>query len=205
MARHYYPGARYTVEDSNKIELSWLKSKGFLVGFKGGNIQWSRNGEPTGNINIQVDTYSESPNIKFDYKVRPHGSTEEWQNISFSFRLESLPCRFGGKKWFFVCELYAKGVYCGQKVRVLYMVGNYFGCRRCANLSYDSCNQNKRFNHGIWKAFMNESKAEEYYLKNVKRLFYKGKPTKKYKRYLKISDDLSERDLYEIHNELLSK
>lgn len=199
MARYGWKG---TTEASKRVELSWLKKQKYLDGFRGGNINWSINGEPTGNINIQVDTYSDNPNIKFVYKVRRNG--EEWKDIDFSFRMESTPCRFGGKKWFFICGLSKNGQHCGKRVRILYQAGDYFGCRHCADLTYDSCNESKRFRHGMWKIFTNESKAEDYYKKYVKREYYRGKPTKKYKRYLAISNNLSDRDLYEIEKQLLA-
>jgi hypothetical protein len=199
MTRYGWKG---TTEASKRVELSWLKKQKYLDGFRGGNISWSRNGEPTGNINIQVDTYSDNPNIKFVYKVRRNG--EEWKDIDFSFRMESTPCRFGGKKWFFICGLSKNGQHCGKRVRILYQAGDYFGCRNCADLTYDSCNESKRFRHGMWKIFTNESKAEEYYKKYVKREYYRGKPTKKYKRYLAISNNLSDRDLYEMEKQLLA-
>jgi hypothetical protein len=195
-------GWKGTTEASKRVELSWLKKQKYLDGFRGGNISWSRNGEPTGNINIQVDTYSDSPNIKFVYKVRRNG--EEWKDMEFSFRMESIPCRFGGKKWFFICGLSKNGQHCGKRVRILYQVGDYFGCRHCADLTYDICNESKRFRHGVWKVFTNESKAEDYYKKYVKREYYRGKPTKKYKRYLAISNNLSDRDLYEMEKQLLA-
>lgn len=200
MARY---GRRDTTEGSKRVELSWLRKKNYLTGYSGGNINWSVYGEPTGNVNIQVDTSSDNPNIKFAYKVRKHGE-EEWRDIDFSFRMESIPCRFGGRRWFFVCGLYKNNQYCGRRVRILYQTGDYFGCRKCADLTYESCNEGKRTRYGIWKAFTNESKAEEYYLKNVKRHFYRGKPTKKYKRYLEIEGNYSERDLYEMERELLA-
>ncbi len=196
-------GGRDTTGGAKKVDLSWLKKQDFLCGYRNGNISWSSNGESTGNVTVQVDIDSGNPNIKFIYKVRRRGE-EEWRDMDFSFRMESTPCRFGGKKWFFVCGLYKNSQYCGKRVRVLYQAGDYFGCRKCADLTYDSCNEGKRTRYGIWKAFTNESKAEEYYLKNVKRHFYRGKPTKKYKRYLEIEGNFTERDLYEMQRELLA-
>lgn len=184
MARYYYSGARGTTEQAKRIELSWLKKQNFLSGYRYENISWSMNGSPTGNINIQVDTSSENPNIKFIYKVRPHGDGE-WTDMNFSFRMESLPCRFGGKKWFFICGLYKNSQYCGRRVRILYQTGNYYGCRHCAELSYESCNVSglqKGFGKIISIPDLEKMEAE------VKRTHYRGKPTRKYLRYLRMSD-----------------
>ncbi|MCX6753004.1 MAG: hypothetical protein NTW62_01495 [Candidatus Nomurabacteria bacterium] len=175
---------RYTVEQSKRIELSWLKSKNFLEGYRSGNIKWSMNENPTGNINIVVDTFSEDPNIKLTYKIRKQRE-ENWTDINFSLKMESLPCRFGGKKWFFICGLFKNNKYCGQRVRILYEAGNYFGCRKCANLSYESCNISglaKQFGRIV--SFPEIEKIRE----KAKRTHYNGKLTKKYLRYLRIEE-----------------
>jgi hypothetical protein len=184
MPRYYYSGARDTTEQAKRIELSWLRKHNYLGGFGRGNLSWSRNGNQTGNINIYVDTYSENPNIKLTYKARKHGE-EEWIDIDFSFRMESIPCRFGGKKWFFICGLYKNNQFCGRRARILYMAGNYFGCRKCANLSYESCNVSgaeKQFGKIISIPEIEEMREQ------VKRTHYRGKPTKKYLRYLKMDE-----------------
>lgn len=184
MARYYYPGGRDTVEQAKSIDFSWLRKNDYFVGYRSGNVNWSRNGESTGSIYLKVDVDPENPYIKFTYKARKYGA-EEWKSIDFSFRLESVPCRFGGKKWFYICGLYSNGKYCGRRARVVYQAGDYFGCRKCANLSYESCNLS-----GIQKSFgkiisipeLEKMEAE------VKRTHYKGKPTKKYLRYLRMMD-----------------
>ena len=190
MARYYYSGARNTVEGAQTIRLPWLKKQGYFAsggGYKSGNVQWSRNGEPTGNINIAIDSWSDSPKITFSYRTRNNwAGDEEWRSMNYSFNLEKIPCRYGGVKWFIRCGLTRSGVYCGRRVRTLYSVGGYYGCRICADLSYDSCNESKRgfpFNI-LTKAW----KADEMY-GNLKRKFYKGKPTRKYRQYLRLSGD----------------
>lgn len=183
MARYYYSGARGTTEQAKRIELSWLKKQNYLNGYRGGSISWSFNGSPSGNITAYINTDSENPNIRLVYKVRRNG--EDWKDMDFSFRMESLPCRFGGKKWFFICGLYKNKIYCGRRVRILYQVGDYFGCRHCAELSYYSCNLGgiaKRFGRTL--SFPDLEKLR----KEIKRTHYRGKPTKKYLKYLKEDD-----------------
>jgi hypothetical protein len=48
-------------------------------------------------------------------------------------------------------------------------------------------------------------KADEYYVQNVKRKFYRGKPTRKYRRYLNIQGGYSDEDVMLMENILLSK
>lgn len=204
MPRYYHPNPRDTTEGAKRIELAWLRKHNYLGGYSGGRLSWSYNGSPSGDIRVRVDTSNDAPYIEFDYKVKKHHEGEDkWREIKYQFQMESIPCRFGGKKWFFICGLYKSGVFCGSRVRNLYMAGDYFGCRKCANLSYQSCNESKRY-RGMFKILTQDWKAEDYYIKNVKRRLYRGKPTRKYRRYLKIEGGYSERDVFLLEQELLA-
>ncbi len=180
-------GGKGTLEAAKRVELPWLRKQGCFPqggGTSNRHIHWSMNGEPTGNISVHLDTWNAPYSIEFTYRIRPHGEAE-WRDMSFKFPLGRLPCRFGGFKWFVRCGLYRGGVYCGRRARVLYQAGHYFGCRHCADLTYDSCNESKFFKyHPIGRIF----KAEEVEEK-LKRWFYRGKPTRKYRRYLKLMGD----------------
>lgn len=183
MARYFYPNARSTTEGAKRIELSWLKKHNYLNGYGSGNLQWSLRGSSTGNIDIKVYT-KDDPRIEFFYKLRKRGDTE-WSEMDYSFSLSKVPCYYGGYKWFFVCGLYRDGITCGKRARVLYEVGNYFGCRKCANLSYKSCNESKRFRSGVFRILTKNWDAEDYRA-TLKRTQYRGKPTRKFKKYLKL-------------------
>ncbi|KPL22834.1 MAG: hypothetical protein AMJ75_07315 [Phycisphaerae bacterium SM1_79] len=51
----------------------------------------------------------------------------------------------GHYKYWFICPLSRNGVYCGRRVGKLYLapVANYFGCRHCCDLSYESRNESR--------------------------------------------------------------
>lgn len=196
MPRYYYSGARDTVNGRKKISIFWLRRNGYFQkdrNYYNGGLQWSSNGQPTGDIRFEMslDDQTQSPYIKFSYRAKQHSEPEEnYKSYDYQFRLESVPCHFGGKRWFFICGLYKSGIYCGRRVAILYSVGNYFGCRYCAELSYDSCNESRR-NGGIFGILGKSWKAEEY-LATIRRTHYGGKPTRKYRKYLRmdsISDD----------------
>ncbi len=205
MSRYYHPNPRDTTEAAKRIELAWLRKHNYLGGNFGGQLSWSYGGKPSGNIRVKIDTSSSTPHIEFDYKIKNrYEGNEAWKVMKYEFVMESNPCRFGGKKWFFICGLYKNGIYCGKKVRNLYFAGNYFACRKCANLSYQSCNESKKY-QGAFKILNQAWKADEYYVQNIKRKFYKGKPTRKYKRYLNIKGGYSDEDVTLLENRLLSK
>src|SRR5207253_2236084 len=60
------------------------------------------------------------------------------EGVGYSVRLVTTPCHLGGVRWWFVCPLSRGGVACGRRPRKLYLVGRYFGCRRCHGLTYTS-------------------------------------------------------------------
>lgn len=162
-----------------------------------GNIQWSRNGEPTGNIGIQVDTSVAEPFIRFIYRSRDRRETsdEAWIDRDYRFTLESVPCRYGGKKWFVRCGLSKSGVYCGRRVRILYSAGGYYGCRYCADLTYESCNEPNRYRGGIFRILSRSWKADDH-LATLKRYTYRGRPTRKYRKYLRLQGGYSDEQIH---------
>lgn len=181
MSRYFYPNPRNTTEQVKKIELPWLLKHNYLNGLRYGNITWFRNGTQTGDINILVDTSSENPYARLMYKTRQWG-TEDWRDAEFEVQLEYSRCRFGGKKWFFICGFQG----CINRARVLYFLGKYFTCRKCANLSYESCNKSQSHRKGYFKVLIQSWKADEYYKEKVRKRVYKGRLTKKYQRYLRL-------------------
>jgi hypothetical protein len=186
---------RDTVESHRKIELSWLKKQGYFPsggGIKSGSIQWSQNGEPTSSIYLSVNTMDSFPKMTFNYRTQNHWqSDDEWKSMNYSFSLEKIPCRYGGFKWFVRCELSRGGYYCGARVRVLYSSSGYYGCRRCADLSYESCNESGRFRGGIFGFLSKQWKADEF-LDTIPRKYYRGVPTRKYRKYLKMTSNYDE-------------
>lgn len=58
--------------------------------------------------------------------------------INYRVALETTPCHLGGRRWWFRCPLSRDGTACGRRVRKLYLVGRYFGCRCCHALTYRS-------------------------------------------------------------------
>ncbi len=193
MPRYYYPGTtKDTVEQHKELTSKFLNLNNYFrpSSWKTGTVKWSCNNEPTGNIKIQVDMNLQRPTIRFDYKIRQHGNVE-WTEMDYKLNLLSIPCNFGGHRWYFECGVTKDSVFCGKRVSVLYDCNNYFCCRHCANLSYDSCNENKRYRKGFFRILTQDHKAEEYYQRHVKRTHYNGVPTRKYRNYLKMCDSLS--------------
>ena len=72
--------------------------------------------------------------ITLDYRIRSGG--EDWQPVQQRVPIRWTPCRFGGERPWFVCDVRANGVYCGRQVAKLYGAGRLFACRHCYGLGY---------------------------------------------------------------------
>jgi len=194
MPRYYYPyNSKDTVERVRSFDVAFLKKYGYLVAdqIKSGSVVWSRDGREVARIDIRVDM--QSPSISLSYRTRKRGE-ENWKSVDYSLPLRSIPCYFGGQRWYFICGAYKNNVYCGRRVAKLYQNGDYFTCRHCANLSYESCNQSNRYRRGFYRVLDAVFNAEDYYAEHVKRTHYNGKPTRKYMRYLRMANDFTAQD-----------
>jgi hypothetical protein len=72
--------------------------------------------------------------IILDYRIRSY--SEDWQSVRQRVPIRWTPCRFGGERPWFVCDVHANGVYCGRRVAKLYGAGRLFACRYCYRLGY---------------------------------------------------------------------
>lgn len=124
-----YRHSATTTSESKRVDIRFLRKQGWLYDGRIGSLSWTCRGEPSGNVfySINGDTFI------LDYKVREPGA-DEWLPIELLVPLTSIPMRYGGRRYYFICL----GQGCGRRCEVLYSAGNYFVCRKCAGLIYDS-------------------------------------------------------------------
>ena len=118
------------MEDTRSLDVMKLAKAGFLSGMPFGGWQWTRGDETTASIQITGARDA----VTFDYRIRSHG--EDWQSVRQRVPIRWTPCRFGGERPWFVCDVHANGVYCGRRVAKLYGAGRLFACRHCYRLGY---------------------------------------------------------------------
>jgi hypothetical protein len=107
-----------------------LARAGFLSRPCSGSMQWSYGDGTTASIQIMGTRDA----VTLDYRIRDHG--EDWQPVHQRVPIRWTPCRFGGERPWFVCDVSANGVYCGRQVAKLYGAGRLFACRHCYHLGY---------------------------------------------------------------------
>lgn len=187
--------AKATAEQSNRLSIIWLKKHHYLspkqhIGStKWGGIRWGDEGDNIGFIvttNLQ-DTGGEEDNIRLRY-THTDSRSDKKEALDYRIRLTTTPCRYGGVRYWFICPLFKNGQRCGKRVGVLYQIGKYFGCRYCGNIAYASQRKGGTF-RGSSVTIPDIDKAE----KEIKRYYYGGKPTRKYRRAMRLENKL-ERD-----------
>ena len=67
--------------------------------------------------------------------------------LEYKVGIERTACRFGGVRYWFLCPAVKDGVYCGNRVTKLFLppAGKVFGCRRCYDLTYQSCQESHKY------------------------------------------------------------
>lgn len=182
MGRYYF-NAKTTVEQATQLNIFKLKEFGLLRGYATSTLTWTwRLSGRKNSIGIIVDV-RDNPYVKVNYTTTDR-STGEKRDYDYTISLTTTPCNFGGKRYWFICPLSLNGVYCGRRVGTLYLAsgGNYFGCRHCYDLSYESRNESRLGQFGnIGFPLVAERKIEELY-RQIKRWTWRGKPTKKVRK-----------------------
>lgn len=176
--------AKTEVEEVLKIETSFLNKHGYFTGRRDGVITWTSDTyrREQSKVGIEVITEGDDKYIRFEYTQTSR--TGDIREFDYKIPLITTPCYFGRVRYWFECNSVKNVAYCRRRVGVLYKDGDYFGCRHCYNLTYKSRNLS-----GFSKSFgvLRSDDEIDAMLYDLKRTHYKGKPTKKYLRYLKIS------------------
>jgi hypothetical protein len=115
-----------TCESNKRIDLKYLKERGWLQPGNRYSLNWNRNGEPSGNINYTAHEGC----LLLDFRVRDYGE-EEWTPVTQTVRFDYTHVNFGGQRQWLVCPR------CNRRCRILYG-GSRFYCRKCYRLKYQS-------------------------------------------------------------------
>ena len=125
--RRWHYGAKDTTGDYRAIDVRDWKRDGLLTPGQAFNLQWVRNGEVDGSIQV----HTEPGRVILTYRHSRGG--EEWKVERYPVQLDWSACNFGGERPWFLCP--ARG--CGRRVAILYGAG-IFACRNCHQLAYPS-------------------------------------------------------------------
>ena len=184
----YHWNKKYIVEDCRSVSVAFLKKHDYFCGFRSGSIIWKNSyGEQTSSISVSVYTLEEDKYVRFYYTITKRNTGEKIK-CDYKVQLVKTPCNYGGFRYWFICPIYKNGVYCGRRVGKLYLAPgtNYYGCRHCYNLSYESRNEMRIGRPGgIGYPIVVERKYEELY-HQIKRWTWRGRPTKKARKLKRL-------------------
>jgi len=110
----------------------WLARAGYLSQPRSGSLQWSHGDRTTAAIKINGGRLA----VTLDYLVKEGDG--DWQTVQQRVPIRWTPCRFGGERPWFICNVSANRVYCGRQVAKLYGAGRLFACRHCYRLGYQA-------------------------------------------------------------------
>ncbi len=110
-------------------------------------------------------------------------NTGEIKDVESIFPLVTTPCNLGGVRYWFICSHENNGQRCGRRVGVLYMKGHEFACRHCHDLTYNSRKLSGRYKAAGNIISIPDLEAAEA---KAKRMYYAGKLTRNYRRYLHV-------------------
>lgn len=187
MARYFYWDKKTTVEAALDLSIYWLNKQNLLNGHAFTTLTWTSSGSGRkSSVGLWVQTKID-PHVQLTYTKTDREGNKK--NFDCKVPLTTTPCNFGGVRYWFCCPD------CGQRVGCLYLDKEYFTCRTCANLTYDSRNESRLGRPGgIGYFLILENMLDKLY-RNLKRRYYAGRPTRKYRQVLKLQNRMDSIDL----------
>jgi hypothetical protein len=137
-------GSGFTLTDGLLfLDIRYLRKRGYFAtgacpGYEARcSVQWSRRGEPSGNIVLLVpgtEAGAYPPSVTLAYRTKAWGETT-WTDRTERIPIETTPCHYGGERPWFCCPG------CGDRRAVLFSVGGLFRCRGCRRIAYTSTHE----------------------------------------------------------------
>ena len=112
------------------IDINDLRRNGIFCADKTCSRSWSRGGDPNGEVHVA----SAADGVILLANAPGLDSSEKWEQIVQGIHVTWMPCRFGGRRPWFVCPVTS----CGRKCAKLYLGRGFFACRKCHRLAYTS-------------------------------------------------------------------
>lgn len=146
--RWYRSNTATPVEDCLVLDVNRLSRGRALGPYAAGTITWPRFGseKPRGTVEFQVQPSGQDGRILV---LRYRFAKSE--DIELPIRLQTTRPHLGGLRWWMTCPLVSGGVACKRRVGKLYLppLARYFGCPRCFDLTYRSCQESHQWERSL--------------------------------------------------------
>src|SRR5262245_5363573 len=138
-------GKKTTVEECLRLDANrWRRERIIQAGaYHVGTWRWTYRSGSGFSVNYEMDARDLArPFVRLWYSWT-FGTSKELQSADYRVDLTMTRLRNGGVRWWFVCPLVVGGRPCERRAGKLYLPGHarYFGCRRCHDLTYTSCQE----------------------------------------------------------------
>jgi hypothetical protein len=173
--------------------MPFLRKNGYLGGLQSGQIVWTnRAGQETASMGAIVSALDDEHYMRLLYTMTDRNTGKETQ-FDYKVPLEATRCHFGGVRWWFICPLSVNGVRCGRRVGVLYRAprADYYGCRHCYDLSYESRNERRYGRVAYLGHCMTLSTRIKKLQEQTRRWTYRGVPTRRMRRLSRLKARLN--------------
>lgn len=163
------------------IDAAKLRKWGYLkqeTGGKSGRILWN-DGESV--VQCATMLFGDGNWMQLRYTVSTY---EEKKAMDYSVPLIPTPCRLGSLRWWFLCP------HCRRRCRILYYASPLFVCRTCTGAWYRSQEYRGGF-CGLLRRLLDADDFEA----TMERWYYRGRPTRKHRKLLRLRCGLSREDL----------
>jgi len=123
-----------TVEESLTVAMRDFRAR--IHPHSSGEFTWTWAGGNKSSIGYFV-TWGDPPTITLHYRWR------DSEDVRIPVHLQTTPTQFGGERWWFTCPLIVGGMACNRRAGKLHLPSGakYFGCRKCHDLTYRSCQE----------------------------------------------------------------
>jgi hypothetical protein len=130
-----WQGKKATVEESLVVTMKDLRKVLFTGAV--GSLVWTWNRGGKSSIGYYVTGSADWQTVHLHYRWR------DTEDVNIPVRLTTTPTQFGRPRFWFVCPLIVRGITCNQRAGKLYLPpgAKYFGCRKCHDLTYRSCQE----------------------------------------------------------------
>ena len=132
MGRRPY-GARTACESCKSIDVRQWHREGRLPADQSFSCSWTCGGEPSGGVDVRTERDA----VILMYWSQSRKATE-WKSVEQRVPITWTACHLGGRRPWFICPGFCDGRYCRRRVAVLYCLRDYFACRNCYELAYES-------------------------------------------------------------------
>ena len=123
-----------TVEESLTVAIRDFRGR--IYPNSSGMFTWTWASGNKSSIGFFV-TWGDVPTITLRYRWR------DSEDVRIPVRLQTTPTQFSGERWWFTCPLIVSRLACNRRAGKLHLPpgAKYFGCRKCHDLTYRSCQE----------------------------------------------------------------